>query len=140
MTRLDNKIAIITGGANGIGKQIATRFAEEGAKVVLADFNGEALEASVNEFKEKGYAAHGVKVNVAVEEDVNKMVDETIATFGRVDILVNCAGVLDLMQAAHNVEDDIWNRVMDINVGGIMRASRKVLPIYMEQKSGIIIN
>ena len=68
------------------------------------------------------------------------MVDETIATFGRIDILVNCAGVLDMMQAAHNVDDTIWNRVMDINVGGVMRSSRKVLPVYMEQKSGVIIN
>ncbi|MER2038228.1 MAG: SDR family oxidoreductase [Solibacillus sp.] len=140
MGRLDNKIALITGGANGIGKQIATRYTEEGAKVVLADFNAEALEATVAEFKANGFEAHGVKVNVAVEEDVQKMVDETIATFGRIDILVNCAGVLDMMQAAHNVDDTIWNRVMDINVGGVMRSSRKVLPVYMEQKSGVIIN
>lgn len=140
MGRLDNKVALITGGANGIGKQIATRYTEEGAKVVLADFNEEALKATVAEFKANGFEAHGVKVNVAVEEDVQKMVDETIATFGRIDILVNCAGVLDMMQAAHNVDDAVWNRVMDINVGGVMRGSRKVLPIFMEQKSGVIIN
>lgn len=140
MGRLDNKVALITGGANGIGKQIATRYTEEGAKVVLADFNEEALKATVAEFKTNGFEAHGVKVNVAVEEDVQKMVDETIATFGRIDILVNCAGVLDMMQAAHNVDDAVWNRVMDINVGGVMRGSRKVLPIFMEQKSGVIIN
>ena len=140
MKRLENKVALITGGANGIGKQIATRYAEEGAKVVLADFNEEALNNSVQEFKNMGYEAHGVKVNVAVEADVSKMVDDTVATFGKVDILVNCAGVLDFLQAAHNVEDDVWNRVMDINLGGIMRASRKILPIFMEQKSGVIIN
>ncbi|MEK4423814.1 glucose 1-dehydrogenase [Solibacillus sp. FSL K6-1523] len=140
MGRLDNKVALITGGANGIGKQIATRYTEEGAKVVLADFNEEALKATVAEFKANGFEAHGVKVNVAVEEDVQKMVDETVATFGRIDILVNCAGVLDMMQAAHNVDDAVWNRVMDINVGGVMRGSRKVLPIFMEQKSGVIIN
>lgn len=140
MGRLDNKVALITGGANGIGKQIATRYTEEGAKVVLADFNEKALKATVAEFKANGFEAHGVKVNVAVEDDVQKMVDETIATFGRIDILVNCAGVLDMMQAAHNVDDAVWNRVMDINVGGVMRGSRKVLPIFMEQKSGVIIN
>ena len=68
------------------------------------------------------------------------MINETVATFGRVDILVNCAGVLDKMQAAHNVEDEIWNRVMDINVGGVMRSTRKVLPLFQAQGSGIIVN
>lgn len=140
MGQLVNKVALITGGANGIGKQIATRYVEEGAKVVLADFNGEVLEATVSEFKSNGYEAHGIKVNVALEEDVQKMVEETITTFGHIDILVNCAGVMDMIQAAHNVEDVIWNRVMEINVGGVMRSSRKVLPIFMEQKSGVIIN
>ncbi|MFX3636966.1 MAG: glucose 1-dehydrogenase [Candidatus Pristimantibacillus sp.] len=140
MSRLQNQVAIITGGANGIGKAIATRYGQEGAKLVLADFNAEALNATVDGFKSQGIDAIGVKVNVAVEEDIQKMVDETVATFGKVDILVNCAGVLDKMQAAHNVEDDVWNRVMDINVGGIMRSSRKVLPYFQAQGSGVIVN
>lgn len=140
MTRLQDKVAIITGSANGIGKAIATRFAEEGAKIVIADFNEEALNATVENFKSNNVQALGVKVNVAVEEDVQKMINETVATFGRVDILVNCAGVLDKMQAAHNVEDEIWNRVMDINVGGVMRCTRKVLPLYQAQGSGVIVN
>jgi NAD(P)-dependent dehydrogenase (short-subunit alcohol dehydrogenase family) len=140
MGRLQNQVAIITGGANGIGKAIATRYAQEGAKLVIADFNEEALQATVNEFKSQGVEIMGVKVNVAVEEDVQKMVEETVAEFGRVDILVNCAGVLDKMQAAHNVEDSIWSRVMDINVGGVMRSTRKVLPYFQEQGSGVIVN
>lgn len=140
MGLLTNKVAIITGGANGIGKAIATRYAEEGAKVALADFNEEALNATVAEFSSKGFEAFGVRVNVAVEEDVQRMVDDTVAHFGQVDILVNCAGVLDKMQAAHNVEDDIFQRVMDINVGGVMRGTRKVLPIFVKQGSGVIVN
>jgi NAD(P)-dependent dehydrogenase (short-subunit alcohol dehydrogenase family) len=140
MGRLQDQVAIITGGANGIGKSIATRYAEEGAKLVIADFNEEALQATVNEFKSQDVEIMGVKVNVAVEEDVQKMVEETVATFGRVDILVNCAGVLDKMQAAHNVEDSVWSRVMDINVGGVMRGTRKVLPYFQAQGSGVIVN
>lgn len=140
MTRLQDKVAIITGGANGIGKAIATKYAENGAKVAFADFNEEALNSTVEEFKAKGYEAFGVKVNVAVEEDVQRMVDDTVAHFGRVDILVNCAGVLDFMQAAHNVKDDVWQRVFDINVGGVMRGTRKVLPLFTAQGSGVIIN
>ena len=140
MGRLDNKVAIITGAASGIGKAIATKYAQEGAKVVIADFNEEGLNATVEAFKADGKQAFGVKVNVAVEEDINRMVDETVAHFGQVDILVNCAGVLDNMQAAHNVDDAIWNRVFDINVGGVMRGMRKVLPYFQEQKSGVIVN
>ena len=138
--RLENKVAIITGGASGIGKAIAAAYAKEGAKISIADFNEDALTKTVEEFKSQGFEAFGVKVNVASEEDVQKMVDDTVAHFGRVDILVNCAGVLDKMQAAHNVEDEIWNRVMDINVGGVMRGSRKILPIFTAQGRGTIIN
>lgn len=138
--RLANKVAIITGGANGIGKAIATTYAKEGAKISIADFNEGALTATVDEFTTQGFEAFGVKVNVASEEDIQKMVDDTVAHFGQVDILVNCAGVLDNIQAAHNVEDTIWNRVMDINVGGVMRGSRKILPLFTEQGSGVIIN
>ena len=140
MARLQDKVAIITGSANGIGKAIATRYAQEGAKLVIADFNEEALNSTVEAFKAQGIEVLGIKVNVAVEEDIQKMVDNTVELFGRVDILVNCAGVLDGMQAATNVEDDVWNRVMDINVGGVMRSTRKVLPIFKEQGSGVIIN
>ena len=138
--RLENKVAIVTGGASGIGKAIAAAYAKEGAKISIADFNEDALTKTVEEFKSQGFEAFGVKVNVASEEDVQKMVDDTVAHFGRVDILVNCAGVLDKMQAAHNVEDEIWNRVMDINVGGVMRGSRKILPIFTAQGRGTIIN
>ncbi|MEK3799011.1 glucose 1-dehydrogenase [Peribacillus sp. FSL H8-0477] len=140
MTRLQDKVAIITGSANGIGKAIAGRYAQEGAKIVIADFNEEALNSTVEMFKDKGVQALGVKVNVAVEEDIQRMIDDTVAAFGRVDILVNCAGVLDKMQAAHNVEDDVWQRVMDINVGGVMRSTRKILPLFQAQGSGIIVN
>lgn len=140
MKRLENKIALITGGANGIGKQIALRFAEEGAKLAIADFNEEALAECVDGLIQNGYEAIGIKVNVAVEDDVRRMVDYTIDAYKRLDILVNCAGVLDMMQAAHKVKDEVWHRVMDINVGGVMRTSRKVLPLFLEQKSGNIIN
>jgi NAD(P)-dependent dehydrogenase (short-subunit alcohol dehydrogenase family) len=140
MGRLAGKVALITGGANGIGKAIATRYAEEGAKIVIADFNEEALEGTVESFKGSGYEAFGVRVNVAAEEDVQRMVDDAVGHFGRVDILVNCAGVLDYMQAAENVDDAVWDRVMAINVGGVMRGMRKVLPLFTAQGGGVIVN
>ena len=140
MKKLQDKVAIITGSGAGIGKEIARKYASEGAKVVIADFNEEALNASVAEFKEAGYEAFGVKVNVAIEEDVQKMVADTVAQYGRVDILVNNAGVGDNMQAAGNVEDAVWQRVMDINVTGVMRIMRQVLPVFIENGGGTIVN
>lgn len=140
MKRLKNKIAIITGSAAGIGKAIATQYAEEGAKVVIADFNEELLQTTVHELTTAGHEAIGVKVNVAVEQDIEKMIEQTINSFGCVDILVNNAGVGDNMQAAQNVEDPTWERVMDINVTGVMRGMRKVIPLFLENGGGIIVN
>ena len=140
MGKLQDKVAIITGSGAGIGKEIARTYASEGAKVVIADFNEEALNSTVAEFKETGYEAFGVKVNVAIEEDVQKMITDTVAKFGRIDILVNNAGVGDNMQAASNVEDAVWQRVLDINVTGVMRTMRQVLPLFVENGGGTIVN
>jgi len=140
MNRLDNKVALITGSGAGIGKEIAKRFAEEGAKIVIADFNEAALTDTVKELQAAGHEAFGVKVNVAVEEDVQRMIDDAIGHFGQLDILVNNAGVSDNMQAAGNVTDEVWQRVFDINVTGVMRGIRKVLPHFIERGKGTIVN
>lgn len=140
MRRLKNKVAIITGSAAGIGKEIASTYAKEGAKVVIADYNEKGLEKAVEEFKNAGHEALGIKVNVAKHSDVDAMIDETIQTFGKVDILVNNAGVGDNMQAAGNVTDEIWDRVMNINLNGAMYSMRKVIPHFIEKDGGTIVN
>lgn len=140
MSRLNDKVAIITGSGSGIGKEIARSYAKEGAKVVIADFNDESLRETVAEFQKEGLDAFGVQVNVASEDDIQRMVDDTIAHYGKVDILVNNAGIGDEMQAASNVQDDTWNRVIDINLTGVMRAMRKVIPHFVEQGGGTIVN
>ncbi|UJF16345.1 glucose 1-dehydrogenase [Jeotgalibaca sp. MA1X17-3] len=140
INRLLDKVAIITGSGAGIGKTIAKSFAKEGAKVVIVDFDEEALNTTVKEIQDTGREALGLKVNVTSEEDVKKMVSETLSHFGTIDILVNNAGVSDNMQAAGNVEDNVWNRVMDINVMGVMRCVRQVLPYFEKNQAGIILN
>lgn len=140
MGRLEDKTAVITGSAAGIGKEIAWAFAKEGANIVLADFNETALQTAVEEFEAEGFRVHGVAVNVAKTEDVERMVRESVETFGKVDILVNNAGVGDNMQAAANVEDAVWDRVMNINVNGVMYGLRAVIPHFIENGGGVVIN
>ncbi len=140
MGRLYEKVAIITGSGAGIGKEIARTYAKEGAKVVIADFAEEAMNETVKELTEAGHEAYGVQVNVADNEQVEKMINESIEKYGRVDILVNNAGVGDNMQAAANVEDNTWNRVLDINLSGVMYGMRKIIPHFQENGGGTIVN
>src|SRR5690625_3570798 len=140
MGRLDEKVAIITGSGAGIGKEIAHTYAKEGAKVIIADFNEAALNETVKELADAGFEAYGIIVNVAKEADITKMFDETIEKYGKVDIIVNNAGVGDNMQAAGNVEDNVWERVMSINVDGVMRITRKAIPLCLENGGGTFVN
>lgn len=140
MGRLTDKVAVITGSGSGIGRQIALTYAGEGAKIVVADFNEEGMDQTVRQLKEMGAEAIGIKVDVTVEDDIASMIDQTVEAFGTVDVLVNNAGISDNMLAASNVTDDVWERVMNINVTSVMRATRKVLPIFQEKGQGNIIN
>jgi len=140
MGLLKDKVAIVTGSASGIGKEIALAYAQKGAKVVVADFNQEALETVVNEIVANGQVAYGVQVNVADQAAVENMINKSIEHFGKVDILVNNAGVGDNMQAAGNVENATWERVMNINVNGVMYGTRAILKHFEETGSGHIIN
>ena len=94
MKRFENQVAIITGGADGLGKGIAARIASEGCKVVLFDINEKLLQQTVNDFKELGYIADGVVVDIASEESVKRGVEQVDSKFGKIDIMVNSAGIV----------------------------------------------
>lgn len=138
--RLQNKVAIVTGAASGMGKAIAVLYAGEGAKVVVADIHLEAAETVAEEIKSGGGEAFAVKANVAEESDIQNLVDTTIKTYGTVDILVNNAGIMDNFEPAGDIEDESWNRVFAVNTTSVMRATRKVLPIFLAKQQGVIIN
>lgn len=140
MGRLENKVAIVTGGGAGLGKAIAVTYAREGASIIIADMNIDAAKLTANEITENGGKAIAVKTNVTVEDDIQQMVDSAVEAFGTVDILVNNAGIVDNMYAAGTITDEVWERVFNINVTGNMRATRKVLPIFEEKKAGVIVN
>jgi 3-oxoacyl-[acyl-carrier protein] reductase len=138
--KLAGKIAIVTGGARGIGGQIATAFAAEGADVVIADVLGEDVAAPVLESIKKAGRRHLLaRTDVSDEDQVRAMVDTALAEFGRVDILVNDAGIVD-QKPFTELEVSDWDRVISVNLRGVFLCTRFVLPGMLERKSGKVIN
>lgn len=138
--KLQDKIAVVTGAASGMGKAIALTFAKEGACVVVSDLNEDGAKTTVTEIEAIGGKAIALKTNVALEEDIQHLIDTTVKTYGRVDILVNNAGIMDGMEPAADIVDEKWDRVFAINTTSVMRSTRKVLPLFLEQQSGVIVN
>ncbi|MGI6167179.1 MAG: SDR family oxidoreductase [Eubacteriales bacterium] len=138
--KLKDKVAIVTGATSGIGKQIAIRFAKEGAKVAVSDLNIKGAEETVAEIKANGGVAFAIRTDVSSEADIQALVDTTVKNYGTVDILVNNAGIMDNIEPAGDIEDRNWERIIAVNTTSVMRSTRKVLPIYLEKGSGVIIN
>lgn len=137
--RLQDKVAIITGGGSGLGKAGAYTFAREGAKVVVADYNETSGVAVVDQIKANGGEAIFVKVDVSNWDEVQAMVAKTVEAFGTVDILVNNAGVTaDAMLS--KMTHDQWDKVININLKGVFNCTKAVAPIMVEKGRGKIIN
>ena len=139
--RLMNKVTIVTGGASGMGEAICRKFAKEGAKVVIADYNFEGALKVANEINAEILdAATAIKTDVSVETDINAMIDTAITLYGKLDILVNNAGIMDGFEPVGEVSNDRWEKVFAVNVNGPMYASRKAIAHFLEQGGGSIIN
>ena len=133
------KVAIVTGGARGIGLAIATCLADEGVSVVISDLNGEAATVAAQKLTAKGLAALAVKTDVASAGDVTAMVAVTLAQWGRVDILVNNAGITRDGLLLRMKEED-WDAVISVNLKGAYHCIKAVLPLMTKQRSGRIVN
>jgi len=138
--KLQGKVAIITGAGRGIGRATSGVFAQEGAKIVI-NYSKSEKEASslADEIKNGGGEALVVKADVSKANEVKKMVQKTIAKFGRIDILVNNAGIA-IPAAFLDSAEEMWDRTMDVNLKGAYLCSKEVAPIMLNQKSGKIIN
>jgi len=139
MKRLEQRTAIVTGAAQGIGRAIARGFAREGASVVIADVNQESARTVKNEIEAGGGKALAIRTDVSDESSVQAMAKESLAEFGRVDILVNNAGIFPTSSVEEMSEED-WDRVIGTNLVGAFLCAKAVVPKFLEQGSGRIIS
>jgi len=137
--RLKDKIILITGSGSGIGKSTALLFGSEGATVIVNDLSEEKGEETAAEIVAAGGAAIYRKADVTDPDSVKVMIDDVIQLYGRIDVLFNNAGISGV-GALHEIEPELWDRVVNVNVRGVYIPSKYVLPHMMERKSGSIIN
>jgi NAD(P)-dependent dehydrogenase (short-subunit alcohol dehydrogenase family) len=137
--KLQNKVAVITGGASGIGAATAKLFVEEGAKVVLVDLNEEKGKAFEAELKAQNAEALFVKANITIEEDVQNIFKETLDTFGKVDIVFNNAGI-GRVTPTEDVSYDEWRNTVNVDLDGVFLVAREAIREMLKSGGGTIVN
>ncbi|MFC1910741.1 SDR family NAD(P)-dependent oxidoreductase [Chloroflexota bacterium] len=140
--RFANKVAIVTGAGQGLGRAFAHGLAIEGCKVVVADIKGEKVCSVQKEMEEKGFNCIGVEVDVSDESKVNIMVKQALSKYGRIDILVNNAGILAgiITKPFWELSLEEWDRILRINLTSMFLCSKAVAPIMQKQNKGKIVN
>ncbi len=136
---LEGRVALVTGGARGIGKAVCLRLAAEGAKVAMADILPEVAEASAKEFRDMGYDALAVTANVAKVEDADNAIKSVIDKYGKIDILVNCAGITKDNLMLRMSEQD-WDAVIAVNLKGTYNMIKAASRPMMKARYGKIVN
>lgn len=139
MGTIDNRIVIVTGGAGGIGAAIAQRFANEGAKLAIADIDADAAKTTVAAIAANGADAIPIATDVTQKNSVVTMVKATLDRWGRIDILVNVAGGADRKPVVDMTAQD-WDHIVDMNLKSVFLCSQAVLPTMLKQKYGKIVN
>ena len=137
--RLKDKVAIITGAASGIGKATAKLFAEHGAKVVVADIDKDGGSQTVTQIQNGGNEAIFVETDVTLKVNTEKMVAQTVETYGKLDILFNNAGIAMRLPVAELPEED-WHRCLDVNLTGVFLCAKAAIPAMLKNGCGSIIN
>lgn len=137
--RFVDKVAVVTGGASGIGKATAERFMEEGAKVAIIDVSQRLGEETLSEMRGRGFEPLLLVGDVTNSSDVKRMVGEILDRFGRMDVLFNNAGIL-VEGTAEEVTEEDWDRIMAVNVKGVFLMAKEVAPLMVKQGGGVIVN
>lgn len=134
---MKDKVVIITGGSSGIGKAMAEEFGKKGSKIFITGRNLTDLHQSVTDLKNKGIDAQGFQADVSKEEDNLKMAEEAIKRFGRIDVLINNAGI-SMRALFEEVDLDVVKKVMDINFYGVLYATKYCLPEILKNKGSVV--
>ncbi|TDM60731.1 SDR family NAD(P)-dependent oxidoreductase [Acinetobacter pittii] len=140
MSRLKNKVCIITGAASGMGESEAVAFAQQGAKLIIADLNLEQANQVAEKIINAGGEAFAFQVDVTQLDQLQQLVEFTLEKFGRINVLLNNAGIFDKYTNSLDTTEELWNRMFAINVKAVFNLSNLVLPKMIEQGSGAIIN
>jgi NAD(P)-dependent dehydrogenase (short-subunit alcohol dehydrogenase family) len=139
MGKLDNRVAIVTGASSGMGKEIARLFAEEGASVVAVARHKEKLQGVIDAITLAGGKATAVAGDVSKEEDIRNAVRAAVEKYGRLDIVINNAGLMDRMAPVGEMDDETWFEILDVNLTGPMRLFRAAIPIFLGQGKGVFV-
>ncbi len=139
MELIKDKVAIVTGAAAGIGAGVAKLFAENGAHVFLADLDGAQVKKTTADLKAKGGSAFGFEANAGKRHDMAKVVEDAVSRFGRIDILINNAGVYP-RQPFLEMTEDHWDGMQDTNLKSVFHCTKLVMPHMVQQRSGAIVN
>jgi len=137
--RLQGKVAVITGGGQGIGRDIARAFAREGARCVLAARTPSTLEATTAEIEAEGGEAFAVPTDLRSGEDIERLAEQTIDRFGHVDVLVNNSGIAGPMRELWKIDPAEWDETFAVNVRGVFLVCRAFLPSMIERRTGSVI-
>ncbi len=138
--KLLNKVALITGSGSGVGRSSAMLFAEEGAKISVVDIDTNSGQQTVELIKQKGGQATFVQADVSKSADVERMIKTTVDHYGRLDILFNNAGFPMIATPIDEVKEELWNKVIDVNLKSVFLGSKYVIPLMKKQGGGVIIN
>lgn len=137
---LTGRVALITGGAGGIGVAVASRLSAAGASIALADIHCEAVKAAAEGFKSNGFNAVGFTADVSRSDQADDLVQRTLDTFGNIDILVNNAGFMGRTAPLWNLKDEDWQEVLDVDLSSVFYVSRAVIPHMRARRSGNIVS
>jgi len=140
MVDLADSTVLITGAGSGMGRAMADEFATREASVVAVDIDTEAVEETAQQITDSGDDAIGLEGNVADAESVSAVVEQAVDEYGRIDVLCNNAGVLDDYAPVLETSEDLWNRIISVNLKGVYLFTKEVLPVMLESGGGAVVN